>query len=162
MWYCSIVSLAFSRRSRCASEEAVEFFRDVFFAFAAEYFAASAPAFALGQFAAVFFEEEEVVLEDAADGRVSARFSLFCGGAFAACEGVPDFLFDNVRWVRGEYACFRHAGAHFSACAKSWEEAAVDLGGFVVAEFLGDVACYAPVGVLVDGCWDEGGDVFAC
>jgi hypothetical protein len=38
----------------------------------------------------------------------------------------------------------------------------VYLGGFVVAEFLGDVACDSPVGVLVYGCGDEGGDVFAC
>ena len=38
----------------------------------------------------------------------------------------------------------------------------MDLGGFVVAEFLGYVAGYSPVGVLVDGCWDERGDVFAC
>ncbi len=37
----------------------------------------------------------------------------------------------------------------------------MDLGGFVVAEFLGDVAGYTPVGVLVDGCGDESGDVFA-
>ena len=50
----------------------------------------------------------------------------------------------------------------FPPAPKSWEEAAVDLGGFVVAEFLGYVAGYSPVGVLVDGCWDECGDVFAC
>ena len=38
----------------------------------------------------------------------------------------------------------------------------MDLSWFVVAEFLGYVAGYSPVGVLVDGSWDEGWDVFAC
>ena len=38
----------------------------------------------------------------------------------------------------------------------------MDLGRFVVAEFLGYVAGYSPVGVLVNGCWDEGWNVFAC
>ena len=36
------------------------------------------------------------------------------------------------------------------------------LSGFIVAEFLGYVAGYSPVGVLVYGCGDEGGYVFAC
>ena len=38
----------------------------------------------------------------------------------------------------------------------------MDLGWFVVAEFLGYVAGYSPVGVLVDGCWNQRWDVFAC
>ncbi len=38
----------------------------------------------------------------------------------------------------------------------------MDLGGFVVAEFLCYVAGYSPIGVLVDGCWDERWHVFAC
>ena len=38
----------------------------------------------------------------------------------------------------------------------------MDLGGFVVTEFLGYVTCYSPVGVLVDGCWNQRWDVFAC
>ena len=143
-------------------QELVEFFRYVFFAFATKHFASAASAFAFRQFGRVLFEEEEVVLEYAADGGVGAFFALFCRGAFAACEGVPNFLFNYVGRVHGEYACFGLGGAHFSACAKAGEEAAVDLCGFVVAEFLCDVACDAPVGVLVDGCGDEGGDVFAC
>ena len=96
-------------------EEFVEFFRDVFFAFAAQYFAASASPFPLFQFAIVFLEQVEVVLEYAAYGWVRAFFALLRRRAFAACEGVPDFLFDDFRRVHGEDAGFRHAGAHFSA-----------------------------------------------
>ena len=114
-------------------QEMVEFFSYVFFAFATEHFASSALAFAFSQFGGVLFKEEEVVLEYAADGWVGACFALFGGGAFAACEGVPDFLFDYVGRVYGEYACFGHGGAHFSACAKTWEETTVDLRWFVVA-----------------------------
>ena len=38
----------------------------------------------------------------------------------------------------------------------------MNLGRLVVAEFLGYVAGYSPVGILVNGCWDECGYVFAC
>ena len=38
----------------------------------------------------------------------------------------------------------------------------MNLRGFVVAQFLRDVACDAPVGVLVDGCRNQCGNVFAC
>jgi len=38
----------------------------------------------------------------------------------------------------------------------------VNLCRFEVAEFLGDIACDSPIGVLVDGCGDKCWDVFAC
>jgi len=143
-------------------QERVEFFCYVFFAFATKYFACFASAFAFRYFGIVFFEEEEVVLEYAADCWVGAFFALFRRGAFASCEGIPNLLFYDVWLVHGEYACFGLGRAHFSAWAEAWEEAAVDLCGFVVAEFLGYVACYSPIGVLVDCCRYEGGYVFAC
>ena len=95
----------------------VEFFSYVLFAFAAEHFASSASAFAFSKFGIVFFKEEQVVLENAADCWVSARFPLFGCCAFASCESVPNLLFHDVGWIHGEYAGFWHAGAHFSACA---------------------------------------------
>ena len=79
-------------------QESVEFFSDVFFAFAAEHFAAFASAFSFGKFLVVFFEEEEVVLEYAAYCWVGACFALLRSGAFAACEGIPYLLFYHV-WL---------------------------------------------------------------
>jgi hypothetical protein len=99
-------------------EELVEPLSQVFFAFAAQQLASSAPAFPFRKLAVVFFEQVEVVLEYAADRGVSARFPLLSRGAFAACESVPNLLFHYVWRVHGEYAGFRHGGAHFSAYAK--------------------------------------------
>ena len=38
----------------------------------------------------------------------------------------------------------------------------MDLSRFVVAEFLGYIACYPPVRVLIDGCRDKRWHVLAC
>jgi hypothetical protein len=98
-------------------EELVDSLSQVFFAFAAQQFASSAPAFPFRKPAVVFFEQEEVVLKYAADRGVSSRFPLLGSCAFAACESVPNLLLHQFWRVHGEYARFRHGGAHFSAYA---------------------------------------------
>jgi hypothetical protein len=97
-------------------EKLVEFAYEVGFAFATQHFSRSASAFSLCQLRIIFFKEVEVILEDAANGWVRACFSLLRRRAFAARESIPDFLLHHIRRVHGKYACFRHGGAHFSAC----------------------------------------------